>query len=149
MVLAYWAGDFDSPCEERVRATVEGVYDRLYDGHGNWPFNTAYAATHDLEGYVERFTSLAEAEPWIERGVPIILSYAWGDGDLAGAAVTSSDGHLGVLVGFDDEGNPVVNDPAARTDDAVQRTYRRAQLETLWLQHSGGTVYIIAPYSKW
>jgi len=37
-----------------------------------------------------------------------------------------------------------VNDPAAKTDDTVQRTYNRAQLETLWLQHSGGTVYIIS-----
>ena len=31
--------------ESRVRSTVEGVYDWLYDGHGNWPFNTAFAAT--------------------------------------------------------------------------------------------------------
>jgi hypothetical protein len=149
MVLAYWAGDLESPCEQRVRATVEGVYDWLYDGHGNWPFNTAYAAGHELEGYVMRFTSLAEAEPWIERGVPVIISYAWTDGDLEGAAVLSSDGHLGVLVGFDSEGNPVVNDPAAKTDAAVQRTYPRAQLEILWLQHSGGTVYIIAPSGEW
>ncbi len=145
MVLAYWAGDLDSPCEQRVRATVEGVYDWLYDGHGNWPFNTAYAATHNLEGYVARFTSLAQAEVWIARGVPVIISYSWNDGDLDGAAVLSSEGHLGVLIGFDAEGNPIVNDPAAKTDAAVQRTYRRDQLETLWLQHSGGTVYIIAP----
>ncbi|MEO6456705.1 MAG: peptidase C39 family protein, partial [Chloroflexia bacterium] len=144
MVLAYWAGDHDSPCEQRVRATVEGVYDWLYDGHGNWPFNTAYAALHNLEGYVARFTSLAQVEPWIERGVPVIISYAWDKGELDGAAVASSDGHLGVLVGFDAEGNPVVNDPAAKTDDTVQRIYNRAQLETLWLQHSGGTVYIIS-----
>ena len=28
-----------------MRAAVAGVYDWHYDGHGNWPFNTAYAAT--------------------------------------------------------------------------------------------------------
>jgi hypothetical protein len=38
-----------------------------------------------------------------------------------------------------------VNDPAASTDADVQRTYIRAELERLWLEHSGGTVYIIYP----
>ena len=51
MVLAYWAGD-TGPCEPRVRAAVEGVYDWVYDGHGNWPFNTAYAATAGPGGHV-------------------------------------------------------------------------------------------------
>ncbi|HUP26961.1 MAG TPA: C39 family peptidase, partial [Chloroflexia bacterium] len=121
MVLAYWSGDLNSPCEERVRRTVEGVYDWLYEGHGNWPFNAAYAATHGLEGYVARFTSFAQAEPFIAEGVPVIISYAWGEGDLTGAAVSSSDGHLGVLVGFDPAGDPIVNDPAAAEDSAVRR----------------------------
>lgn len=40
MVLGYWAGASE-PCESRVRAAVEGVYDWRYRGHGNWPFNTA------------------------------------------------------------------------------------------------------------
>lgn len=50
-----------------------------------------------------------------------------------------------MLVGFDAAGNPVVNDPAAASDGEVQRTYPRSELETLWLQHSGGTVYAIYP----
>jgi hypothetical protein len=50
-----------------------------------------------------------------------------------------------VLVGFDSAGNPIVNDPAAASDDAVQRTYNRAQLESLWLETSGGTAYLIYP----
>lgn len=44
MVLAYWLRE-TGPCEPRVRAAVAGVYDWLYDGHGNWPFNTAYASS--------------------------------------------------------------------------------------------------------
>jgi hypothetical protein len=50
-----------------------------------------------------------------------------------------------VLVGFDRSGRPIVNDPAARSNGAVRRTYPRATLERLWLQHSGGTVYLIHP----
>jgi hypothetical protein len=128
-----------------VRTAVSGVFDWLYKGHGNWPFNTAYAATHGLEGYVARFTSLAQTEAWTAAGVPVIISYGWKKGSLDGAPISSSNGHLAVLVGFDAAGNPIVNDPAAAINDAVRRTYNRTQLETLWLDSSGGTVYLIYP----
>jgi len=144
MVLAYWK-NATGPCEPRVRAAVDGVFDWLYDGHGNWPFNTAYAATQGLEGSVRRFTSLEQAEEWIAAGVPVVISYAWKKSTLDGAPISSSAGHLAVLVGFDATGNPVVNDPAAPDDTSVQRVYNRAQLETLWLENSGGTVYLIYP----
>jgi hypothetical protein len=144
MVLGYWSQD-TGPCEPRVRAAVAGVYDWLYDGHGNWPFNTAYAATQNLEAYVARFTSLAQAEPWIAAGVPVVMSIAWKKGDLTGATIPSTNGHLLVLVGFDSAGNPIVNDPAAPDDSTVQRTYLRSEFEPLWQAASGGTVYLIYP----
>ena len=144
MVLAYWQ-QAPGPCEPRVRAAVAGIYDWRYDGWGNWPFNVAYAATQNLEGYVARFTSLAQAEAWIEAGVPVVISFGWKAGTLAGAPATASSGHISVLVGFDAAGNPIVNDTAAATNETVQRTYRRAELEMLWLQHSGGTVYLVYP----
>ena len=144
MVLGYLTGDLGS-CELRVRAAVEGVYDWMYDGHGNWPFNTAYAATFGYEGYVARFTSLAQAEEFVKAGVPMIMSIAWDKGELTGAGVESTNGHLLVLVGFNSEGNLIINDPACATDEAVQRTYLRSEFEPLWLQASGGTVYLIYP----
>ncbi|MGE5641399.1 MAG: peptidase C39 family protein [Byssovorax cruenta] len=149
MVLGYWGAD-PGPCEPRVRAAVAGVYDWIYDGHGNWPFNTAYAATKSvgtgrLEGYVARFTSLEQAEKFIAAGVPVIMSIAWNKGDLTGSSVGSTNGHLLVLVGFDAKGDPIVNDPAFGTNEDVQTTYLRSQFEPLWLQASGGTVYLIYP----
>jgi hypothetical protein len=143
MIVAYWAKD-TGPCEPKVRAAVGGVYDWVYEGHGNWPFNTAYAAARGLESYITRFTSLADAERWIAAGVPVGMSYAWEPGRLTNAPVRSSDGHLGVLVGFDAAGDPIVNDPAGK-GDAVRRTYRRAELENVWLGHSGGTAYLAYP----
>jgi hypothetical protein len=144
MVLGYWKQD-TGPCGPRVRAAVEGVYDWVYDGHGNWPFNTAYAATQGLEGYVARFTSLAQLEPWIDAGVPVVMSIAWKKGDLTGSTIPSTNGHLLVLVGFDDSGNPIINDPAAASDAQVRVTYQRNEFEPLWLEASGGTVYLIYP----
>lgn len=73
------------------------------------------------------------------------MSIAWKKGELAGAPITSSSGHLVVLIGFDNTGYPIVNDPAASTNQDVQRTYVRAQLESVWLRYSGGTVYLIFP----
>jgi hypothetical protein len=144
MVLGYWNGD-TGPCEPRVRAAVDGVYDWVYDGHGNWPFNTAYAASQGYEGYVARFTSLAHAEEYVAAGIPVIMSVAWGKGDLTGADVDSTNGHLVVLVGFDASGNLIINDPATPANETVQRTYLRSEFEPLWLQASGGTVYLIYP----
>ena len=46
---------------------------------------------------------------------------------------------------IDGDGNPIVNDPAADSDDQVQRMYLRSELEPLWLENSGGTVYLIKP----
>jgi peptidase C39-like protein len=144
MVLAYLDG-YTGPCEPRVRAAVDGVYDWVYDGHGNWPFNTAYAASQGYEGYVARLTSLDRAEEYIAAGVPVIMSIAWGKGDLSGSSIDSTNGHLFVLVGFDAAGNPIVNDPASPDNESVRRTYRRAELEPLWLEASGGTIYLIYP----
>jgi hypothetical protein len=147
MVLGYWSGQTGS-CETAVRSAVSGVYDRVYRGHGNWPFNTAYAAGQGFESYVTRFTSMAQAEEWIASGVPVIISVGWGRNQLAGAPIPTSNGHLEVIVGFDDTGNPIVNDPAAPGNETVQRTYPRAQLQRLWLQRSGGTAYLIFPAGK-
>jgi hypothetical protein len=50
-----------------------------------------------------------------------------------------------VLVGFDSSGNPIINDPASPANKTVRRTYLRSEFEPLWLQSSGGTVYLIHP----
>jgi hypothetical protein len=144
MVLAYWKED-SGPCAPVVRSTVSGVYDWVYQGDGNWPFNAAYAATQGLEAYVVRFTSLAQTEAWIAAGVPVIVSLGWQKGELTGAPVTSSDGHLVVLAGFSAAGDPIINDPAAPTNESVRRVYQRAQFERLWLEYSGGTAYLVYP----
>jgi hypothetical protein len=144
MIVSHWLGTDNC---DLMPGAADAIYDWIYDGTGNWPFNTAYAATFGLEGSVRRLDSMEAIEDWVAQGVPVAISYAWGKGELTGAAVASSSGHLSVIVGFDIEGNPIVNDPAAdRTQgEPVQRTYLRSELEPLWLQSSGGTVYLIHP----
>ncbi len=127
-----------------VDHTARRVYDHGYSGTGNWAFNTAYAATLVAgDAYVTRMADLAEAETYIAQGVPLVLSIAFSRGQLTGGPLTSSNGHLIVLVGFDAAGNPVVNDPAGASNGAVRRTYDRAELEKIWLTASNGTAYVI------
>jgi hypothetical protein len=120
------------------------TYDYAYDGTGNWPFNTAYAATRVDRAFVTRLRSLREAEVLVKAGIPVVASIAFDRGGLTGAPISSTDGHLLVIVGFTDSGDVVVNDPAGATDDAVRRTYDRGEFENAWLPTSGGTVYVIA-----
>ena len=143
MVLGYWSGQ-SRPCEDLVRAAVAGVYDWQYRGHGNWPFNVAYAATQGLDGSVICLAGLWQVERLVAAGIPVIVSFAWQDGELPNAPIGHSRGHLAVVVGFDAQGDPIVNDPAAASDALVRRTYPRAAFESVWMA-SGGVAYLLAP----
>jgi hypothetical protein len=48
-----------------------------------------------------------------------------------------------VIVGFRDNGDVVVNDPAAASKKGVRRSYDRGQFEKVWMEASGGLSYII------
>lgn len=137
MILAYYG------INHTVPETASAVYDAAYNGTGNWAFNVAYAGSQGLRGLATRLGSLAEAEKYIAAGMPLGVSLGWKRGELPGAPISYSDGHLMVLVGFDAQGNPVVNDPAAPSNAAVRRTYPRAAFERLWLSHSGGLTYLM------
>lgn len=134
------AGHVDPWVDHAARMT----YDDEYEGTGNWPFNTAYAASLTDQAFVTRLRSLREAERFIAAGIPLVASIAFGRGELDGAPISSTDGHLLVIVGFTDDGDVVVNDPAASTRAGVRRTYDRGQFEDVWIPASGGTVYVIA-----
>ncbi len=147
MVMAYWAdetgrGDLNQP----VQAVVRGTYDYTYGGNGNWPFNTAYASSLGLEASVNRFGSLGQAERWVAAGVPVVASIAWKRGELSGAPIPESNGHLLVIRGFDSSGNVIVNDPAGRDGSLVRRVYRRDEFARAWFcSGSGGVAYLVYP----
>jgi len=150
MVMAYWAGQIGAPeLDQPVPTVAAGTYDYVYQGWGNWPFNTAYASAYGLEAAVSRFSSIEQVERWTEMGVPVVASIAWdnsyGDQQLLGAALTSSDGHLLVIRGFDSSGNVISNDPAGGEDSQVRRVYRRDEFARAWFSGSGGVVYLVYP----
>ncbi len=148
MLMAYWAGKTGNAAWDRtVPETAAGVTDFGYNGTGNWIFNTAYAAGLGLDSYVTRYTSFAGIERWIAAGIPVAINIEFGEGELSGAPMPSTDGHIIVIRGFDRRGNPIANDPASRADqgEKVRIVYNRAQLERAWQGRPQGTVYILFP----
>ena len=145
MILEYWGAKLGRDLSDTVPVAAKSVWDGVYDGAGNWPFNTAYASSKGLSAHVDRLGNLTEAEAFIRRGVPLAISIGWKFGELPGAHITSSQGHLVVLRGVTKTGDPIINDPAAKTDAKVRTVYPRAAFERAWIEHSGGIVYVIEP----
>ncbi|TNM36564.1 peptidase C39 family protein [Nocardioides albidus] len=129
-----------------VDAAARATYDHAYDGTGNWPFNTAFAARRlgpAGEAFVTRLRDLTDAELLVAAGIPPVVSIAFTAGELGGAPISASNGHLLVIVGFTATGDVIVNDPAAADAAGVRRVYARAQLERIWLRASGGMAYVV------
>jgi hypothetical protein len=135
MVHAYHG--IDVPVEETARA----IFDRAYNGTGNWAFNVAYSGSLGLRAVVAHLRNLDAAQRLIERNLPLVLSYSWKGDELPGAPLEQSDGHLVVLCGFTSGGDCAVNDPAA---PKVRVVYPRAAVERIW-QRNNGVAYVIAP----
>jgi hypothetical protein len=153
MVVAYWKTGPTArqyswvPGAYRNRwvdYAARGTFDSTFNGTGNWPFNTAYAGRFArLDAFVTRLHSLRDAELLVRAGIPLVATIAFGPGELDGAPISSSAGHLLVIRGFTRTGDVIVNDPAAKSNATVRRVYRRGQFERAWLPTSGGTVYVI------
>jgi hypothetical protein len=135
MIHAYHG--IDVPIDETARA----VFDRAYNGTGNWAFNVAFSGSLGLRGVVAHLQNLDHAQRLIERGLPIAISYSWSDGELPGAPLEHSDGHVAVLCGFTADGDCAINDPAAPN---VRVVYPRSVIEHIW-QRNEGVAYVVAP----
>ncbi|GAA3586237.1 peptidase C39 family protein [Amycolatopsis ultiminotia] len=165
MVAEYWhhgpsaaqmdwiPADYQDPS---VVYAARNTFDYAYDGTGNWPFNTAYAASLGLRGHITRLHDLNELEDYVARGIPVITSQSFLPSELDGAGYGTA-GHIMVVVGFTQAGDVIVNDPASSSDDRVRNVYPRDQFEKIWQRTKrytdtgevasgpGGIVYLITP----
>jgi len=127
--------------DHSVEATARAVLDRAYNGTGNWAFNAAFSGSLGLRAVVAYLQNLDQAARLIECNLPVVISYSWREGELPGAPLPHSDGHLVVLRGFTENGDCAINDPAA---PGVCVVYPRRALEAVW-QRNNGAAYVVAP----
>jgi len=147
MVLAYYAKRLHrESLDMDVRDVARAVYDPGWPGTGNWAFNMAFAgAQPGLRAVVLRMPELAALEAWLARDVPVIASVSYAQ--LNGREnADRSDGHLVVVIGFDRQGDVLVNDPGVRIE-RVRRTIRRADFQRAW-GYSRNTTYVVCPESQ-
>ena len=129
--------------KQKLSDVLAGVYDKNADIYGNWIFNAFYAGRFGLTAYAARFDTLAQAENFVGSGAPLITSVSFKAGELDNSPRPSTAGHLVLIKGFDKNGNVIVNDPAAPSDDTVERIYDRAQFARAWLKNKRGLAYVI------
>jgi len=123
-----------------VPTVARAVYDASYEGTGNWSFNAAYAGARGLRSVIAHLRGIGHVAAFIDAGLPLAISISWTNGQLPGAPLEHSDGHLLVVRGIDAT-HVAVNDPAHRS---VATRYPRAALDGLF-QAAGGVAYLIAP----
>jgi uncharacterized protein YvpB len=139
MVLGYWGRDVSA------LSLAADVFHSGTDRYGVWPAAIAAAARHDVAGYLLRFPDWAAAAWCLDHAMPIVASVRFAAGELRGAPLAETSGHLIVLTGYDGDW-VLVNDPAGVGDDGVRRRYQRADLERVWLQRAAiGYVFFPPP----
>ncbi|MYS63921.1 peptidase C39 family protein [Streptomyces sp. SID5473] len=166
MIIEYWGRKptadelswvdpaYDDP---QVCHAARFTYDYQYQGCGNWPFSTAYAASYPgMNAVVTRLGSLTELERLVRSGIPAITSQSFRKEELTGAGYGTA-GHLMTVVGFTPDGDVIANDPASDSNAAVRRVYLRREWENIWLRTkrydangkvrsgTGGVCYLIWP----
>jgi hypothetical protein len=138
-VLEYWG------IRRRTVDMAERVRDRRCGEFGNWTFNVAAAGALGLDGWVARLDSLEDLSAEVAAGRPVIVSVTFGPGELPGAPIRQTKGHLMVVTGFTRKGGVIVMDPAGRTARRTRRVYGREQFHRAWRVNKRGLSYLLSP----
>jgi hypothetical protein len=138
MVLTYWGAP------TAAVPLAEEMFHAGTDCYGVWPAALLAAGRRGVAGYLLRFPDWPSAAWCLERGIPIIASVRYAAGELTGAPLPETSGHLIVLTGCDHE-HVFVNDPVAPTRAEVPRRYRLAELERVWLDRTGVGYVLFRP----
>lgn len=123
--------------------SADECYDFETEIYGNWSFNMAYAGELGYEAYVEHCTSLRMVYDYLKQGIPVAASIKTTKEDpIPGSPQGYPSGHLLVVKGFEwQNGEPyiLVNDPASKTLDEVERLYPIDAFEKAW----SNIIYVI------
>ncbi len=139
MVLEFWG------TKKGTDEVALAVRDRTSQLFGNWPANAAFAAKAGLDARVARLESLADLENEVAAGRPVVVSLTFGDGEMPGAPIRRTGGHLIVVSGFDAAGDVIVDDPAGKGAGQVRRVYPRAAFHRAWRVNKRGLSYLVGP----
>ncbi len=123
---------------------VIAAYHRATDLYGVWPQNLWAASRWGAIGAIETTVDWSVVERAVAGQHPLAASIAFAEGGLTGSAIPSSDGHLVIVRGIQNN-RVVVNDPAA--DDAIDvpRQYDANEFREAWLAARGACYLFATP----
>lgn len=123
----------------------QSVVDACFDGrfYGSWPLAIQCAGRYGRLGAVEAIGSWTPALRILEAGSPVVASIRFRRGELHGAPLPETAGHLVTVYGMDGE-RVLVCDPAAPEAASVPRDYDIGAFTAAWMRHRGAA-YLLAP----
>ena len=125
---------------------VGRCFDRRTRFYGSWPMAIRCAAGFGRLGAVEALPSWAPAIQVLRKGLPIVASIDFAAGELPGAPLSKTAGHLVTCYGIDGDA-VLVNDPAAGEAAEVPRRYDLEAFGQAWLRRRGAAYIMPAPHA--
>ena len=126
---------------EQWQQAIEACHDPATKSYGAWPLAIRFAGQLDAFGSVESASNWDNALAVLDSGIPVVCSIRFTSGELTGAPLSATGGHLVCLYGVA-QGKALVMDPAAADPPSVSRVYDIEQFARAWLTHRGAAYYL-------
>ena len=128
--------------KDRWLEVVEQCHDPVSNAYGSWPLAVKAANEFGVQAAVETFTEWQTVHAALAGGHPLVCSINFAKGELQGAPLPQTSGHLVVLYGIGDDYVDVM-DPAAPSNAEVAMQYNIDEFSYAWL-HQRGAAYIFS-----
>jgi len=127
---------------------ADNVFDEGLEVFGSWPFNIAHSFEHGGGAnwfFTKRLHNFAELHRQLCRGLPVVVSVR---GMIHGAPKAYENGHLLLVVGWDNKRKTVIcHDPALSDQKKVLRRYPVESFIRAW-ERSYRLVYWVEPVNR-
>ena len=124
------------------------AYDKRYKMYGMWWRAVQSAHQYGFDGYVRHFRSFEDVKEYIDKKMPVIACICVNKNDIADDPQYETDGHVLVILGFDENGDILCADGGFRKEEDGILSYKREEFEKIWFVNGGGIGYIIMPANK-
>lgn len=127
------------------KPTIDVCNESLDEEHGIygiWPKASQTAAQNGLGAFVFRFSTDEQVKYALACGQPIMASIRVKEGELRNARYPKSNGHLILIIGYDSDGNFLVNDPYSVGPTGAEIVYYKEDMDKVWLDRGGVGILI-------